>query len=265
MSKKEKQDKKFAESFGTGVREAMEKHQQIQEAARDAYKKGLIDGSAHEKTDRSEKEEDTADSGKFEMLPSEKAKMDKKHKHSKEKSKNDDVKKDVIKIIAREEAKKEQFSKLFKGSLVQKESAQVANKTSVKLELKSVGKVEAKPEAKRIDEIKKSNETNKANETKMVAKTKMVNETKTTFETKKSNETAKPVAKAAIATSISKQNTTKLAQKSENMSKQSNVTKNVTKAAPKLVKSKVQQIESNNLNSEVNSVPISHTFTQADN
>lgn len=218
MSKKDKQEKKFADSFGGDVREAMEKHQQIQEAARDAYKKGLTNKSTHEKADKSEKEE-TADSGKFEMLPSEKSKMDKKHKHSKEKSKKDDIKQDVIKIIAQEEAKKDQFSKLFKGSLVQKESAQVANKTSVKLELKSVGKFEAKTNAMRIDEIKKSNESNKANETKMVAKTKQVNETKSTFETKKSNETTKPVAKVANATSTSKPSNMKLAQKSENLSK----------------------------------------------
>jgi hypothetical protein len=41
------------------------------------------------------------------MLPSEKAKADKKHKHQKEKHENDDIKKAAVKTIAREEAKKE--------------------------------------------------------------------------------------------------------------------------------------------------------------
>lgn len=197
MSKKEKFEKKFAESFGGEVREEMAKHRQIEEAAREAYKNGLTDKAVHKKSKKSEKEE-TADSGKFEMLPSEKAKMEKKHKHEKENNENNKVKKDVIKTIAREEAKKEQFAKLLSGSLVQKESAQVANKTSVKLELKSEKKYEAKPMATRINEIKKSNETSKANETKMVAKTLKVNESK------KSNETSKPEIKVANATSISK-------------------------------------------------------------
>ena len=76
----------------------------------------------HEKPEKSDKYE-TTDSGKFEMLPSEKAKMDKKEKNKKEKSKYDDVKKDAIKTIAREEAKKDKLAKMLSGNLVQKESA----------------------------------------------------------------------------------------------------------------------------------------------
>jgi hypothetical protein len=52
------------------------------------------------------------------MLPSEKSKMDKKQKHQKENRKNDDIKKNVIKTIAREEAKKDKLSKIFSGNLV---------------------------------------------------------------------------------------------------------------------------------------------------
>ena len=52
-----------------------------------------------------------------------------------------------------------------------------------------------------------------------------------------------------------------LVQMMENMNKQS--TKNETMTAPKMSKSKIQQVESNDLNSEVNSAPISHTFTQS--
>jgi len=85
----------------------------------------------------------------------------------------------------------------------------VANKTSVKLDLKSLDKFESKPVAMKVEEIKKANETKK------------VNETKKANETTKSNETiTKPVSKATNATTIQKPLTNvKLAQKSENMSR----------------------------------------------
>lgn len=132
------------------------------------------------------------------MLPSEKAKMDKKNKHEKSKHRKDVAKVEAIKTIVREEARKDSIAKLITGNLAQKESVQIANKTSVKLELKQDKQFESRPTALRADEIKKANETAKANVTKAVMDVKKSNETKTV------NQTAKPVAKAVNQTAAQK-------------------------------------------------------------
>ena len=98
MAKDKTAAKKFSESFGKEVREQLEKHEQIQEAAKEAYSKGKT-GEPKEKTEKKK-----ADSGKFEMLPSEKAKADKKEKHHEDKKKLEVAKKEAVKTIAREEA-----------------------------------------------------------------------------------------------------------------------------------------------------------------
>jgi len=56
------------------VREEMEKKNKYMEAAREAYKQEKSSEAIEEKTEKKE----TSESGKFEMLPSEKAKSDKK-------------------------------------------------------------------------------------------------------------------------------------------------------------------------------------------
>lgn len=79
LLKEDKKLSKLAKSFGEEVAEAMEKHKSIEKAAKEAYKEGKAEEKHAKKSDMEQK----YDSSRFEMLPSEKAKMDKKNKHDK--------------------------------------------------------------------------------------------------------------------------------------------------------------------------------------
>lgn len=126
------------------------------------------------------------------------------------------------------------------GTLAQKETAQVANKTSVKLELKSESKLNSKPVAAKANITKMANET--------AAKPMAV--------------VAKPIATSANATISKKNETQKLAQTGQNRAMQTNISKNATKVVPKVSKTKIQQKGSSELSSDSNSAPVSNTFTQ---
>lgn len=126
------------------------------------------------------------------------------------------------------------------GSLAQKETAQVANKTSVKLELKSEGKFDSKPVAAKANITKTANET----------------------AAKPMAAVAKPIATSANVTSNKKNETQKLAQTGQNRALQSNLSKNATKVVPKVSKNKIQQKSSSELSSDSSSAPVSNTFTQ---
>ena len=79
LLKEDKKLSKLAKSFGEEVAEAMKKHKSIEKAAKEAYKEGKAEEKHAKKSDMEQK----YDSSKFEMLPSEKAKMEKKNKHDK--------------------------------------------------------------------------------------------------------------------------------------------------------------------------------------
>lgn len=80
----------------------------------------------------------------------------------KEKEKKQMLAKPVVKNVTKDTAVKKTANNT---ALIQKESAQVANKTSVKLELKSANKFDSKPVAAKIEQIKKVEDKKQVNQT----------------------------------------------------------------------------------------------------
>lgn len=81
----------------------------------------------------------------------------------KEKEKKQMLAKPVVKNLTKDTAVKKTANKT---ALIQKESAQVANKTSVKLQLKSANKFDSKPvAAAKIEQIKKVEDKKQVNQT----------------------------------------------------------------------------------------------------
>lgn len=89
-------------SFSDDVREELGKQEELKDAAKKAYLKGLAEDSS------SKSESKSHESGKFEMLPSEKSKLDKKQKRKEEKALQASAAKEAIKVIARQEAEKDE-------------------------------------------------------------------------------------------------------------------------------------------------------------
>lgn len=96
-------------SFSDDVRQELSRQEQLKDAVKKEYLKGLADGASSSK---SESKEETG--SKFEMLPSEKSKLDKKQKRKEEKALQASVAKEAVKIVAREEAAKD---KILYGTL----------------------------------------------------------------------------------------------------------------------------------------------------
>lgn len=94
---------KLTDSVAKDVRKEMDRQQSIKETAKSAYLKGLTDeSSAKEPGSKSH-------DSKFEMLPSEKSKEEKKQRHREEKELRAMAKNEAIRSIAHEEALKDKI------------------------------------------------------------------------------------------------------------------------------------------------------------